>query len=73
VNRYGEVGQYLGKAGTMSTMERYLHDHNGIATPRLEAGGGSQKLLTDKIHWKAVNGNTRELEETKTKSSKRKT
>lgn len=54
-------------------MERYLYNHNGIATPRSEVGQGSQKLPTDKVHWKADNGNTRELEETKTKSGKRKT
>jgi hypothetical protein len=51
----------------MSGMERYLYNHNGIATPWLEVGRGSQKLPIDKVHWKASNGNIRELEETKNK------
>lgn len=50
-----------------------MYNHNGIATPWLEVGRGSQKLPTDKVHWKADNGNTGGLEETKTKSSMRKT
>lgn len=41
----------LGKAGDGKCgMEMY--NHNGIATPWLEVGRGSQKLPTDKVHGK---------------------
>jgi hypothetical protein len=54
----------------MSGMERYLYNHNGITTPQWEVGRSSQKLPTDRVHGKADNGNTGELEGAKTKSAR---
>jgi hypothetical protein len=54
-------------------VEWRLYNHNGVTTPWLEVGRGSQKLPTDKVHWKVDNENAGRLEETKTKSSMRRT